>query len=492
MSAVQSPLPGPPVRSLQLVGGGGLAEERVAPERFRRRLIRGRVRKIALVSADLTALGVAFVAVEVLGLGVRTSGTLSLVALAPIWLLVFQMYGLYPRHPRFVTTSTLNELPQSFHATLVAGMLSAAWLGLTGGDHLRWTVGALLVGGIVVLPIARSAVRHLLTSVLGPERILLVGGGTITKTVERSLGLRRDVDVAGFEPLPARWARDPRTDESMAHVPRDLSSVVREGRIDRILLSTRDLRDSSLAEFHDWARTNVVSLTVLPEHFDVVGVGATVDQVQGVPVVSLQPPTLSRTSRWLKRCLDVVGAGLGLLALLPLALIIVTAIKLDSRGPVFFRQQRIGRGGRNFGVFKFRTMVPDADAMVEGLMKHSSDPHWLQLESDPRITRVGRLLRATSLDELPQLLNVLVGHMSLVGPRPLSLRDDALIDGWGRGRLNLTPGLTGLWQVLGRKSVPFEDMVKLDYLYVNNWSLWGDVKLLLQTLPAVVSGRGAR
>jgi lipopolysaccharide/colanic/teichoic acid biosynthesis glycosyltransferase len=178
--------------------------------------------------------------------------------------------------------------------------------------------------------------------------------------------------------------------------------------------------------------------------------------------------------------------------LLPVMVGIALAVRLDSPGPVLFRQQRIGRGGRRFQLLKFRTMVPDADAMTERLMADSSDPHWLQLEHDPRITRVGRFLRSTSLDELPQLYNVLAGHMSLVGPRPLSVRDDARVGGWARGRLDITPGLTGLWQVLGRKSVPFEEMVKLDYVYVNNWSLWGDVKLLLQTLPAVIAGRGAR
>ncbi len=155
-------------------------------------------------------------------------------------------------------------------------------------------------------------------------------------------------------------------------------------------------------------------------------------------------------------------------------------------------QERVGRGGRTFQLLKFRTMVPDADAMTEALMTRSSDPNWLQLEDDPRITRIGRVLRGTSLDEIPQLWNVLVGHMSLVGPRPLSVRDDARVNGWARGRLDITPGLTGLWQVSGRKSVSFEEMVKLDYLYVNNWSVWGDVKLLLLTLPAVIAGRGAR
>jgi lipopolysaccharide/colanic/teichoic acid biosynthesis glycosyltransferase len=166
------------------------------------------------------------------------------------------------------------------------------------------------------------------------------------------------------------------------------------------------------------------------------------------------------------------------------------AVKLDSRGPVFFSQERIGRHGLRFRIHKFRTMVADADARTEELRNQSDHPVWLLLDRDPRVTRVGRVLRHTSLDELPQLWNVVRGHMSLVGPRPMPPDVDEHISGWGRTRLDLTPGVTGLWQVLGRTAIPFEEMVKLDYLYVTNWSLWQDVRLLIHTLPAVANRRG--
>jgi lipopolysaccharide/colanic/teichoic acid biosynthesis glycosyltransferase len=170
---------------------------------------------------------------------------------------------------------------------------------------------------------------------------------------------------------------------------------------------------------------------------------------------------------------------------------IALAIRLDSPGPVLFRQQRIGRGGQPFRLLKFRTMVVDAEAKQAELLAHSRDPNWVDLEHDPRVTRVGRLLRLSSLDELPQLWNVARGEMSLVGPRPLIPSEDGLLEGWRRSRVDLTPGLTGLWQVLGRTRIPFEEMVKLDYLYVTNWSLWTDVRLILRTVPAVVLRRGA-
>jgi lipopolysaccharide/colanic/teichoic acid biosynthesis glycosyltransferase len=192
-----------------------------------------------------------------------------------------------------------------------------------------------------------------------------------------------------------------------------------------------------------------------------------------------------------KRALDICGAFLLLVLVSWLLLLVAVAIRLDSRGPVFFRQRRIGRNRRPFDLIKFRTMVPNADAMAEALREDSLDPHWLLLDHDPRITRVGRVLRRLSLDELPELWHVLCGQMSLVGPRPLCEADERNIPTWGSPRSHVRPGLTGLWQVSGRTNISFEDMVRLDCLYVQTWSLGADLMLLLQTVPAVVTGRGA-
>jgi exopolysaccharide biosynthesis polyprenyl glycosylphosphotransferase len=238
-------------------------------------------------------------------------------------------------------------------------------------------------------------------------------------------------------------------------------------------------------------KTVSVKVSLLPLTFSVLGPSVEIDDLQGVTVLGVNPSVLSRSSRLAKRTLDLLGAGLLALLTLPLLLVLAVAIKLDSPGPVFFRQERIGRGGRRFRLVKLRTMAIDAEARREELLAQSKDPGWLHLEHDPRITRVGRRLRMSSLDELPQLWNVLRGDMSLVGPRPLVAEEDRMVNGWARGRLDLTPGVTGLWQVLGRTSIPFEEMVKLDYMYVTNWSLWGDVRLILRTLPAVFKRDGA-
>jgi lipopolysaccharide/colanic/teichoic acid biosynthesis glycosyltransferase len=216
-----------------------------------------------------------------------------------------------------------------------------------------------------------------------------------------------------------------------------------------------------------------------------------VDDIEGVTVLGLNPLVLPRSSRAFLRGVDLVGSCVGLMLLSPVMSLTALAIKIDSRGPVFFRQPRMGRKGRVFSVVKFRTMVSNAEALAEDLMSASEDPNWLKLDHDPRITRVGRFLRSYSLDELPQLWNVLQGKMSLVGPRPLSLLDHGQIEGWARIRLDLAPGVTGLWQVLGRTNIPFDEMVKLDYVYVTNWSPWTDLKLLAYTVPAVAKRRGA-
>ena len=192
------------------------------------------------------------------------------------------------------------------------------------------------------------------------------------------------------------------------------------------------------------------------------------------------------------RALSVLVAAVGLVVLAPMLALIAAAIKLDSRGPVLFRQRRIGKDGRPFELVKFRTMRSDADQLQADLESlNEASGALFKIADDPRLTPVGRFLRRYSLDELPQLLNVLKGDMSLIGPRPLILEEDQFVESWARKRLLLKPGMTGLWQVLGRSAIPFEEMVKLDYVYVTNWSLWWDIKILLRTNPTVLARRGA-
>jgi lipopolysaccharide/colanic/teichoic acid biosynthesis glycosyltransferase len=220
-----------------------------------------------------------------------------------------------------------------------------------------------------------------------------------------------------------------------------------------------------------------------------------VHAAEGMPLLGLAPERLAGSSLFLKRAFDIVGSGLAVVALAPLFAVIAVAIKIDSSGPVLFRQVRMGRGNRTFTILKFRTMSVDAEARkgdVAHLNKHlGNDPRMFKIPGDPRVTRVGRVLRRYSLDELPQLVNVFRGDMSLVGPRPLILDEDRHVGGWARRRLDLKPGMTGIWQVLGRDDIPFEEMVGLDYRYVTSWSLSGDIGLILQTIPSLARQRAS-
>ncbi len=210
-----------------------------------------------------------------------------------------------------------------------------------------------------------------------------------------------------------------------------------------------------------------------------------------VSAVSARRFDLTRSAMRVKRALDLLGASLGLLALAPLLIVIAVVIKLEDGGTVIFRQQRVGRHGERFRMLKFRTMVPHAEALKDALRGRNEVRGGLfKIAEDPRVTRVGRFLRRSALDELPQLLNVVKGEMSLVGPRPLVVDEDERIAGRHRRRLELMPGMTGPWQILGPARAPLGEMVAIDYLYVADWSLWKDVKILLRTVPHVIGRRG--
>jgi exopolysaccharide biosynthesis polyprenyl glycosylphosphotransferase len=266
---------------------------------------------------------------------------------------------------------------------------------------------------------------------------------------------------------------------------------VRRHAIDRLIVAHDEVDDQALLELMRVCGTLSVKVSILPRHIDAIGPSVEVDDIEGVTVLDVNPLVLPRSSRFFKRCMDVVGALVAIILTSPLMVFAALAILIDSGRPILFRQERVGRRGKTFRLLKFRTMVPDAEAQTAQLLERSQDPHWLHLENDPRVTRVGAFLRTTSVDELPQFINVLKGEMSLVGPRPLLPYQDARLSPWGRTRLDLAPGITGLWQVLGRTSIPFEEMVKLDTLYVTNWTLWTDVKLLLRTVRSVLTRHGA-
>jgi exopolysaccharide biosynthesis polyprenyl glycosylphosphotransferase len=249
--------------------------------------------------------------------------------------------------------------------------------------------------------------------------------------------------------------------------------------------------------FHEVVDTALVGgceVLSVPRAIEMAGVAPSVVWCQGQPLVQLTAPSFRGQQLVMKRVLDLAGALAGLLVFAPLGAVIALLIKLDSPGPVLFRQERVGRGGRLFRINKFRTMVDDAEARRDDLEAHSvyPDGRLFKIVRDPRTTRVGRLLRRTSLDELPQLLNVLRGEMSLVGPRPPLPAEVALYERHHYARFDATPGITGPWQVSGRSTMTdFNEIVRLETAYVRNWSMLSDFGILLRTIPAVFGMRGA-
>jgi exopolysaccharide biosynthesis polyprenyl glycosylphosphotransferase len=270
-----------------------------------------------------------------------------------------------------------------------------------------------------------------------------------------------------------------------------LQELIAETGAHRVVIDPHALPPGEMLDVVRAAKGLGLRVSLLPRVLDVVGGAVVVDDLDSLTVVGLRRFGLSRSSRLAKRGFDLLVASVALVIAAPVMLAVAAAIVAESGGPVLFRQLRVGRDGRPFRIVKFRTMDPDAEARHPELRRtHGFEGDLFKLEGDPRVTRVGRMLRATSLDELPQLINVVRGEMSLVGPRPLVLDEDAQITGWDRRRLHLTPGITGMWQIAGTGRVPLAEMVKIDYRYVAGWSLWLDLKILLRTVPHVLGRRG--
>ena len=261
--------------------------------------------------------------------------------------------------------------------------------------------------------------------------------------------------------------------------------IVNDLGVHRIIIAPTTTDTKDVVDLIRVAKAAGVRVSVLPRMFEVVGSAVEFDDVDGMTMLGVRRFGFSRSSRALKRIFDVAVGSIVLLLFSPLFVVISLAILLDSKGSILFGQVRVGRDGHHFRILKFRSMVADADARKEELLSVNEAGEGLfKLSNDPRVTRVGAFLRHTSLDELPQLFNVLRGEMSLVGPRPLVVDEDAQVIGLDRSRLHLTPGMTGPWQVLGSR-VPMQEMVAIDYLYVANWSLWLDLQLLLRTVRHV-------
>jgi exopolysaccharide biosynthesis polyprenyl glycosylphosphotransferase len=411
-----------------------------------------------------------------------------------LWPTVFAAYGLYERQTRAIAPTSLDDVPELFHA-LLAGSLVLLVISQGLKKAADWFVyspleAAMFLGiALVLISLGRGCVRSLvLPHLLRSRRALIVGAGLDGRIVKRKLEAHPEygLQVVGF-------VDDERGPEVLG-TPADLPRMIDTLEVDWVVVAGGAEPTNEMLDLMRAVRRPDVHLSIVPTYSELFTSNATIEELDGIPIVSLPPMRLSRSVRTLKRIIDVTAAGAGLIALSPLLAVTALAIKLDSRGPILFRQKRHGRGGSEFSILKFRTMVADAEAQrlaMSHLNEMEGAGPLFKMAADPRITRVGAKLRKWSIDELPQLWNVVRGDMSLVGPRPFVVHESEQITGWAGRRLDTTPGITGLWQVLGRNDIPFDEMVKLDYVYVTNWSLWWDIKILLRTVPTVLGRRGA-
>jgi exopolysaccharide biosynthesis polyprenyl glycosylphosphotransferase len=445
---------------------------------------RDRAYKYALAAADVLAAALAlFVVLTVMG---DDRLTLAIFLAAPIIVVAGKVQGLYDRDELLIRKTTVDEAGPIFQLATTYALVLAILDGLFVEGMLGSTQLAVLWGALFALTFAaRGVARYLVTRNVPVERLLFIGEAHAYERLRTKLDYE-DTNAS----LVGRMSLQ-RTSPSLASRTTDTSELrelVAWTSADRLVIDPHLLPPGDMLELVRTAKDAGARVSLLPNVLDVVGTSVAFDDIHGMTLLGVPRFGLSASSRRLKRAFDLVATTLGLLVVSPVLLAIAVAIRVDTRGPVLFRQTRIGRDGRPFQIWKFRTMVPDAEALKGDL--RADNGGLFKLEHDPRITRVGGLLRRSSLDELPQLFNVLAGDMSLVGPRPLIECEDEQIKGSGRQRLHLTPGMTGRWQLLGSTRVPLAEMIKLDYLYVAGWSLWGDLKILLRTVGVVAGRRG--
>lgn len=392
----------------------------------------------------------------------------------------------------------LQRLPR---ARLVAAVILAAVLVLAqAAIGSAATTGELRVLGyypLFALPLlfaGHAFSRHALIPVMAgsaERRVLVIGDGSATAAVMKLLRTGAEQEVQIVQHLQPARVRGAAADAWLA----DFGAAVCASEANEVVIASPELEFEAFKGLVDRCFAMGVSVSVAPRFLDGLKVRVRAGKTpSGGTVLQLQPHRFSATRQSIKRSMDLLLSATGMVALAPLFLLVAVAIRLDSPGPIVFRQLRTGLRGRPFWMFKFRTMVADADALKEEFdhLNRSGDARLFKIPGDPRVTRVGRALRASSFDELPQLLNVLSGEMSLIGPRPFFPHDLPSYDSHHFIRLSVLPGITGLWQVSGRSDVlDFDEVVRLDREYIERWSVWLDLRILGRTLPTVLRRSGA-
>ena len=409
-----------------------------------------------------------------------------------VTLIALALYGLYQQSNRRFRKESFGDLGRIAHAMAVGGFLTLG-VGvlihrIDGASEIHAAqLASIALVGLVMVPIGRAVTRWFRSSAKrNPhrDRVLIVGSGMMVERIRGYFASDLTIELVGAVD------DDPKPGSPIVGTIEDVPRLCKELDVDRILIGFSRTHPGDLVE-QLRPLQGKVAISIVPRYFELLSWRSQVDDLCGLPMIDVAPPALSLSARIVKRTVDISVACAGLVLLSPVLLVSAVAIKLCSKGPVLFRQQRVGRSGEPFTIFKLRTMHVGADSVRQELESENGSDGLFKIKEDPRIHSVGRFLRRTSLDEIPQLFNVLRGDMALVGPRPFVVEESERIDGWAARRFEVRPGLTGLWQVSGRSNLNFDELRRLDYLYVASWSLKWDLRIMWHTPASVLQSRGA-
>ena len=406
-----------------------------------------------------------------------------------ITVLLFARSGLYStRGERPGLTRIVSSL---FQVMLVALVFALASRSTFSSYYIFYGT---LFFAVIYVSLLRFGYERVTSSLLRMagyhRRAVLVGSGQHIEAVGHALrdAGQSSINVVGFISLA------PRSDNGLLSLGRfeDLADVIARHNVDEVIIADSDFPQQQAVEVVDVCHSAGVRVRIAPSTMEILVHRAEFVPGEAVPLFELKPPVFEGIDYVVKRTFDLVGASLLVIVLSPILIASAFAVRFSSRGPILYRSLRPGIGGVAFACLKFRTMYRDADQRQDDLETvNEATGALFKIRRDPRMTPVGRLLRRYSIDELPQLLNVLAGEMSLVGPRPLPQRDFDRLEEWHKKRYLVTPGITGLWQVSGRSELDFDDLVRLDFLYLERWSVFLDLSILVKTVPAVFTRRGA-
>jgi exopolysaccharide biosynthesis polyprenyl glycosylphosphotransferase len=454
---------------------------------------RGALLRRLLAAGDWLALFVALCAATAITQTTDVGDLFWAVLFSPAWLLVVKLHGLYDNDHRRIRHSTLDELPSLISASAIGTILLDGLLAISPVGPLSPKSAILVgVGAFLGCFVERGVLRSLWSRLVGVDIGIVIGPVEAASIVARRIATHPEarLDLVGYlSDAPA--AQDRGSLPRLGSIE-DLSRIAEEHEIDRVVVMAQEMRESAAERLIEQCKAVGLGLTFLPQHYGLLGPGIELNRLAELPVLDFRFADPPRSTLAMKRGLDLLVSGLMLTLLSPLLAAVAVFIVADSGAPVFFRQRRAGKDGRLFTMLKFRTMVADAEQRLTELVDlEKLDEPAFKIPDDPRITRAGRLLRRTSLDELPQLINVLRGDMSLVGPRPEEEAVVALYDERQRLRLAVKPGLTGPMQVYGRGDLTFEERLAMERDYLDNLSITGDLAILLRTPRAMVRGEGA-